>query len=119
MNDFDKQLIILWEISFLIFFPVFEKVIVRNTNYITNNDRKIEKNLHENIKTGAIFVNYWKAFDTLNRRLLQAKPKALRLKPAALKLIENYLTSIYQLTYLSILQVVTKKLVMFIVFSLN
>ena len=47
------------------------------------------------MKTEAIFVDYLKAFDTLNHRLLQAKPKALGLKPAGLKPTEK-LTSRYQ-----------------------
>ena len=53
--------------------------------------------LDENKKVGAIFfMNSWKAFDTLNDRLLLAKLKAYGFQPSALKQREAYLTVRFQ-----------------------
>ena len=50
---------------------------------------KWKRALDENMKVGAIFMNFSKAFDTLNRRLLLANLKAYRLQPTPLKQMEN------------------------------
>ena len=48
---------VLWKIIFLIFLPIFKKIIVHNTNYITYNDWKMERVLDDNMKLGALFVD--------------------------------------------------------------
>ena len=42
------------------------------------------------------FCGYGKAFNSLNHRLILDKLKAYGIQPAALKLIQNYLTESYQ-----------------------
>ena len=60
--------------------------------------KKCKRTLEENIKIGAIFMDYWKTFDTLNHGLLLAMPKAYVLQMATLKLMQNYLKYFYQRT---------------------
>ena len=52
--------------------------------------------LDENMKVGTTFMDFSKAFDTLNHRLLLAKRKAYGLQITALKQMENYLTRRFQ-----------------------
>ena len=60
--------------------------------------KKWKRDLDENMKVGAIFMDLSKAFDTSYHRLLLTKLKAFGLQPTALKQMENYLTGPFQRT---------------------
>ena len=62
---------------------------------------KWKRALDEDMNVRAIFINLSKVFDTLNRRLIQAKHKAYDLQPTALKQIENYLAGRFERTKVS------------------
>ena len=57
---------------------------------------KWKRALDEKMKSGTIFMDLSKVFETLNHRLLLAKLKAYGIQPATLKQMENYLTGRFQ-----------------------
>ena len=59
---------------------------------------KWKRNLDENMKVEAIFMDLSKVFETLNHRLLLAKLRGYDLQLTALKQMENYVTSHFQRT---------------------
>ena len=63
--------------------------------------KKWKRALDENMKVEAIFMNFSKAFDTLNHRLLLGNLKAYHLQPNPLKQMENYLAGCFQRTKVS------------------
>ena len=57
---------------------------------------KIYDNLHEKLSTLAVFIDFSKCFDTLNRNILLRKLEAYGIRGIPLQLFESYLSDRYQ-----------------------